>query len=243
MDIRFPGECPVCRSKFLSLACRRQTPQVGTVDVYHCMACQSFCSPYAPEHLNGPSLNHHLTVFERNQGFTQVWLERVQAHWRPTKILDIGCGIGSLLHAAREQQGIAGIGYDLDTESCEHGRQAFDLDLRGRAWSADEDTPAVDLITCIMVLEHIKWPRPLMLQLVRAAKRFNCPVYVSVPWFNRATWPHLHGPFGPGNFLELPYVHVTHFAEQAFVDACKGMGARDFTRVSGCSWPGYLFTA
>jgi SAM-dependent methyltransferase len=122
MDIRFPGECPVCRSPFLTLACRRQTPQVGAVDVYHCMECQSFCSPFAPEHLNGPSLNHHLKVFERNQGFTNVWLDRLQEHWRPTTILDIGCGIGSLLHAARERSGIAGIGFDLDAQACVHGK-------------------------------------------------------------------------------------------------------------------------
>jgi SAM-dependent methyltransferase len=243
MDLRFPGECPVCRSPFLTLARRRQTPQVGPVDVFHCMECQSLCSPFAPEHLNGPSLNHHRKVFDRNQAFTRAWLERVQEHWRPTRILDIGCGIGSLLYAAREQSGIDGLGYDLDAEACSYGKATYQLDLRGQAWSADEDTAGVDLISCIMVLEHIKWPRPLMQQLVRAAKKYNCPVYVSVPWFNRSSWSHLQEPYGPGNLLELPYVHVMHFAEQAFVDACKGMGARSFTRISGCSWPGYLFTA
>lgn len=242
MNIRFPGECPICRSKFLTLACRRRTAQAGDVDVYYCMECHSFCSPFAPEHLNGPTLNHHQRVFDRNFGFTRQWLERIQEHHRPSKILDIGCGIGSLLYAAREQQGIDGIGYDLDAEACAYGRQAFQLDLRGWTWTADEDTTGVDFITCIMVLEHIKWPRPLLTQMVRAAKKYACPAFVSVPWFNRNSWNHLHGPYGPGNLLEAPYVHVTHFAEQAFINVLQDMGAKSFTRIANCPWSGYLFT-
>lgn len=240
MDIRFPGECPICRSKFLALACRRQT-RGGVVDVFFCMECESFCSPFAPEHLNGPTLNHHRKVFERNLIYTEQWLQRIQEHHCPTKILDIGCGIGTLLYAAREQQGIDGIGYDLDSEACDYGRQSYNLDLRGQVWSADDNTPDIDLISCIMVLEHIKWPRPLMLQMVRAAKKHDCPAFVSVPWFNRNSWKHLHGPFDTGNLLEAPYVHVTHFAEQAFINALQGMGAKSFIRITNCPWPGYLF--
>lgn len=243
MNFKFPGECPVCRSKFVALVCRRQTEKAGMIDVFYCMECHSLCSPFAPEHLNGPTLNHHLRVFDRNLDFTQQWLVRIQEHWLPNKILDIGCGIGSLLYAVREQQGIDGIGYDLDVEACAYGQQTFQLDLRGQSWSANEDTPDVDLISCIMVLEHIKWPRPLLLQMVRAAKKYCCPVFVSVPWFNRNVWSHLHGPFGPGNLLEAPWIHVTHFAEQAFIDTVTSMGGGDFVRISGCPWPGYIFRA
>jgi SAM-dependent methyltransferase len=240
-SLRIPAECPVCRSSLLTLARRLLTQAAGEVDLFYCMDCESVTSPFAPEHLNGPTLNHHLKVFDRNQEYSLRWLNALkQEGVCPRQMVDVGCGIGSLLHAARAAEGIEGTGYDLDEQACEHGRSHFGLDLRGEAWHAESDPHKVDLIACIMVLEHIKWPRPLLRQLILAGRRHQCPIYVSVPWFNRHSWKDLDNPFAPGSLLDAPWVHVTNFSELAFQRVCSSLGAVRMKRVSAIPWPGYL---
>jgi SAM-dependent methyltransferase len=238
-----PAECPVCRSDFVALARRIETRPAGAIDLYYCMACESFCSPYAPEHLVGPTLNHHLSVLDRNIEFTQVFLPRIFEHLRPRRIVDVGCGIGTLLHAAHMLFDIAGVGFDLDAEAIAHGVQRFGLDLRAQAWTADSVTSDVDLITCIMVLEHVKWPRPLLNELMSGARRLGCPFFVSVPWLNRNSWPDLRDTTQPSSKFHQPWVHVTHFSETGFSQVCKELGATRLQRVSGHPWPGYLVWA
>lgn len=240
---RLPAECPVCRSDLMTMARRIVTERAGPVDLYYCMSCESFCSPYAPDHLNGPTLNHHLRVLERNIEFSRVFFPRLFEHVKPRRMVDIGCGIGTLLHAARTTFGIEGVGFDLDAEAVAHGAAHFGLDLRAQAWQADSVTSNVQLITCIMVLEHIKWPRPLLHQLLMGARRLACPVFISVPWFNRGNWVDLRDPLAEKSMLHAPWVHVTHFSETGFVKTCEELGARRTQRVSGHPWPGYLVWA
>lgn len=240
MTLKFPAECPVCKSRHIALAKRIDSERGGATDVYYCMECESFCSPFAAEHLNGPTLNHHLRVRERNVGYTQTLFEKLAETCRPRRVLDVGCGIGTLLHAAREAHGIDGVGFDLDEAACAYGRENFQLDLRGQAWTPEADVPPIELITCIMVLEHIKWPRPVINDLLKGARKYGCPVFVSVPWFNRAWWKFLTQPVEPGSPLYEPWVHVTHFSEQGFVKVCRQLGATSVVRLGGIAWPGYL---
>ena len=239
MTVRLPAECPVCQSPYMALARRIKTARAGEVDLFYCMECESFCSPFAPE-INGPTLNHHKQVFERNQEFTTRFMAAVLTHIKPRHIVDVGSGIGSFLYAVREQYHIDGVGFDLDIEACNYGRERYGLDLRGEAWTSKTSVGNVDLITCIMVLEHLKWPRPLLAELIESARRHKCHLFVSVPWFNRTWWKHLQDPLASGSPIEAPWVHVTHFSELGFVKVCQALGAKDLQRVSGVPWPGYL---
>lgn len=236
---KYLKECPVCKSAFISLAKQIPTERAGDIDLFYCMECESFCSPFAPEHLNGPTLNHHLKVFERNQEFTYRWLQNIKDHINPRKILDIGCGIGSLLNAAN-RQGINGIGFDVDAEAAEYGRTNFGLNLKGEVWSSAYDAEGVDLITCIMVLEHIKWPRPLFRELILGARKYNSMVYISVPWFNRSEWKHLLAPNDADSLLNAPYVHVTHFSDIGFIKLCNDLGVKSYYKISSAPWAGFL---
>jgi SAM-dependent methyltransferase len=242
MRLQFPGECPVCRSTLLTLARRLETPRAGEVDLFYCMECESLCSPFAPTRLNGPTLNHHKRVFDRNQAFTDTFLGILRAMLplqRSKRVLDVGCGIGSFLHGL-SRHGIPGVGYDLDEEACAYGRATYGLDLRGEVWTHASGAESVQLITCIMVLEHLTWPRPLLFELIKGARRHACPAFISVPWFNRSWWHHLNAPLEPDSPLAQPWVHVTHFSEKGFVMACQGMGASRVERLTGGPWPGYL---
>jgi SAM-dependent methyltransferase len=242
--ITFPKECPICRSPYVALARQIATERAGLVNLFHCMGCRSFFSPFAPD-LSGPTLNHHRKVFDRNVGWTSQWLQAIQNGMQgPVRsVLDIGCGIGSLLFGLRVL-GIGGLGYDLDIEACEFGRHEYGLDLRGDEWRAGNAADAdFNLICCIMVLEHIRWPRPLLFELVKESRRRNCAAFVSVPWFNENWWPHLQSPLTEGSPLKEPWVHVTHFSSAGFESVCKEMGIKRRVWVGGIPWPGYLIWA
>ena len=130
MDLRFPGECVVCKSPNVALTRRIPTSRKMDVDLFYCMDCESFFSPFAPVHFNGPTLNHHRKVFDRNIGFTQTWFSAISSFLDSSPyVVDIGCGIGSLLFGLREQ-GIRGVGYDLDREATEFVFKEYHLDLR-----------------------------------------------------------------------------------------------------------------
>jgi SAM-dependent methyltransferase len=213
------------------------------VDLFYCMDCESFFSPFAPVHFNGPTLNHHRKVFDRNIGFTQTWFSAISSFLDSSPyVVDIGCGIGSLLFGLREQ-GIRGVGYDLDREATEFGFKEYHLDLRGEAWTSESNPyTRVDLITCIMVLEHIPWPRPLLYEIIKGAQKHNCPAYISVPWFNKDSWKHLHLPVDEKSPFYDPWIHVTHFSDKGFELACRGLGITKLKKITSIPWAGYFIS-
>jgi len=227
----------------MALARQIKTSRAGNVDLFYCLDCESFCSPFAPDNLNGPTLNHHLRVLDRNIEFSRIFIPRLFEHIKPKRIIDVGCGIGTLLHSARIMFNIEGVGFDLDAEACSHGKERFALDLRAEPWSTSAHVVDVDLILCVMVLEHLKWPRPLLFELISGAKKNSCPLFVAVPWFNRAMWKDLLDPTAQSSMLAQPWVHVTHFSESGFMNTCREMGAKKMIRISGHPWPGYLIWA
>jgi len=235
-----PDECPVCRSPYLSLFDVQQTPRGADVDVFFCMECESLSSPFSKPNPVQSSLDWHRSVYERNSRFSNAFLDIVvQKFGRPRGILDIGSGIGTLLKAAAERS-ISGVGYDLDTVSCQYGRAEFGLDLRGEEWSHGSGVGDVELIACIMVLEHIHYPRALMNGLMKEAIAKRCPIFVSVPFVEKTWWPHLLSDNrSEGHPFHYPHVHVTHFSRKGMKAAFTQMGARHFIETEqGFPWPG-----
>jgi SAM-dependent methyltransferase len=212
---------------------------LGT-DLFACLECLSFCSPFAKPNPVSTSHAWHLNVAERNAG----WSRELLAHLDPAYVLEVGSGIGTLLKVAREMSG-DGVGFDTNESACRYGREVDGLDLRAELWS--RSTPlkrSPTAIVCIMVLEHIHQPRPLLEELVRAGAEHGCPVFITVPWFNRNWWPHLlttPGPKAPvsDHPLAQPSVHVTHFSTAGFEKACWDFGATSIQPLRA-GWNGFM---
>lgn len=93
-----------------------------------------------------------------------------------------------------------------------------------------------------MVLEHLHQPRHLLGELIQAARRFDCPLFVSVPFLTEAWWPYLSEPIGEGfHPFAQPRVHVTHFSPEGFETVAREFGATQaMPMLRRTGWPGFL---
>lgn len=207
--------CPVCLSPHTLLA--RTLIDVATrekVELYFCISCRSECSPNATPVPPHSALEWHLSVSERNIEYSLELFKALEI--QSPFVLDVGCGSGTLLDAARSIGG-GGIGFDIDTHSVAYVRSKG-LDLRAETWThcTPIQSEAFNLITCIMTLEHIHHPRPLLAELIRAGQHLQCPVFVSVPFLTRDWWRYLHEDLpNESHPFTMPRVHVTHFPLKA----------------------------
>ena len=241
--IILPKNCPVCASPYMTWVKTLSIKVGGSVELFYCMECESFSSPFSKPIANAPTqLNWHKSVLERNIGWSISLLDILAAKSCSGTLVDIGCGIGSLLLAAKNKgwRG-SGVGYDLDVDACSYGRSAFSLDLRSEVWRA-ETSPEFGLITCISVLEHIHQPRFLINEMIIAARQRSAKVYLSVPFFNRIWWRMiLEDSSTPGHPFEYPHAHVTHFSYKGMETICDQLNVKSAERVKiDSAWIGYL---
>jgi len=239
--INLPKNCPVCDSSYIAWVKRLPIKVGGNVDLFYCMECESFSSPFSTPITNSPTqLNWHKSVLDRNLGWSVSLLDLLAAKGCSGPLVDIGCGIGSLLLAAKNKNW-GGVGYDLDTDACLYGRSEFGLDLRSGLWRADT-SPEFGLITCISVLEHIHYPRTLIHEMISAAKQREAKVYLSVPFFNRVWWKMIHSDSTTaGHPFEYPHAHVTHFSHKGMELVCTQQNVKSYERLKiDSGWVGYL---
>jgi len=231
-----PAACPICAGPGArSIGQFYQDEYLE--DLYFCLDCESATFPFSRPKVMPEDVVWHLKVRERNIGFAEELFRKIGIE--TPQILDIGCGIGTLIEAAKLRGG-GGIGFELN-EACVHYGKERGRDLRHQQWTAQMDVGQPNLITCIMVLEHIYQPRPLLEDLAKASLAFNAPVFISVPWFNKNHWPTMAQPVEdlPNHPFRCPGVHVTHFSMDGFKDVCRSFGMKDFQLIRG-GWTGFL---
>jgi FkbM family methyltransferase len=240
--ISMPEKCVVCNSPYVSFVKKLPNKQNQDVDLFYCMECESFFSPFSVPNKVSSQLEWHKSILDRNLRWATDLLTNIQQKTSiDGPIIDIGCGIGSLLLAAK-QIGLEGIGFDIDEESCIYGSTKYNLKLIGTHWER-KNSPQCGLITCISVLEHIHYPRPLIKDLVNVAKENMCSLYISVPFLNRDWWKFLlTDNLTQGHIFEYPHVHITHFSSKGLETVCREFGAKSFEplKVAGGGWFGFL---
>jgi SAM-dependent methyltransferase len=213
----------------------------GTTNLFYCMECESFSSPQSPPNPETDQTAWHISVLERNLGWCSTLLDLLRDAGAKGPIVDVGCGIGSLLLAAKTKR-MTGVGFDLDGYATAYGRKEFGLDLRSELWTKDK-VENFGLLTCISVLEHIHQPRPVVREMMEAAKERKASVYLSVPFVDRNAWNQLRTDnlATPGHLFALPHVHVTHFSHKGMEMLCREVGAVDYQRIDmQRAWYGVL---
>lgn len=141
-------------------------------DVVACLECDSVYTPYSPWYTSA----HFYTGFYLNQdelsppAFVNERLEEITAEFSPyrqnNRLLDIGCGAGNLLAAARKN-GWNAQGLDVSAGAVKHvrslGFEVFEGELQDAAFPSQH----FDVVTAAELLEHLFDPKPLLNEVAR----------------------------------------------------------------------------
>lgn len=92
----------------------------------------------------------------------ELWLNAIERHQRPGRLLDIGCGAGLFLSVAR-RRGWSTLGVDESEEATRHAREHFGLEIRvGDFADFAREGRTFDAITMWDIIEHARDPVGLM---------------------------------------------------------------------------------
>ena len=141
-------------------------------DVVVCVECDSVYTPYSPWYTSA----HFYTGFYLNQDelspptFVNQRLAEITAEFAPhrqnNRLLDIGCGAGNLLQAARKHRWDAQ-GLEVSAGAVKHvrglGFEVFEGELQDAAFPSQH----FDVITAVELLEHLVDPKPLLNEVAR----------------------------------------------------------------------------
>ena len=137
-------------------------------------------------------------------------VERLAAQRPGGDLLDIGCGYGLFVHAARAR-GYRAAGIDLDTEALRTGCETMALDLAEMPIEGIRSRPAsYDVITAWQVIEHLRMPRASVAAVTLALRPGGV--------FAGAV-PNIGGVFsrimGKRWYLLVPPEHLNYFNESS----------------------------
>jgi len=141
------------------------------LDIVSCRHCRTIYTPYSPWY---SSAYYYVDYYKQDDiaapDFIKQRLDEITAGFAPyrrtNKLLDIGCGAGNLLEAARNH-GWQAQGLDVSPNAVKHvrglGLEVFEGELQAAQYSAGE----FDVITAAELLEHLFEPRALLQELAR----------------------------------------------------------------------------
>ena len=139
--------------------------------------------------------------------------------------MDVGCGIGTFLHLARER-GWEPQGVDPSESGSAFAQEIHKLDVQcGTVFDADFPSAHFDAITLYHVLEHISELNPFLSELRRVLKPQTGTLIIEVPngeslqsRLQKADWPYVH-----------PRDHLYYFSAHSLPRLLRRHGFRDIT--------------
>ena len=142
------------------------------LEIVCCAGCGTIYTPYSPWYTSSYFyLGYYLKPEEVDTpAFVKQRLEEITAEFAPyrrtNKLLDIGCGAGGLLEAARTQ-GWRAQGLDVSSHAAQHVRELGFEVFEGELHEARLPAGEFDVVTAAELLEHIFEPRALLQEVAR----------------------------------------------------------------------------
>ena len=175
--------CKQCRLRYVNPRVSQQTLEKDYVETYYPSDKMERIHTDSMEWLQ---MTERLTELEK----------RCQDKGR---LLDVGCGIGTFLHLARER-GWQPHGIDPSKSGVTFAQEKYKLDVKcGEVFGANFPDAHFDAITLYHVLEHIPDLNPLLSELRRILKPQTGTLVIEVPngeglqsRLQKADWPYVH---------------------------------------------------
>jgi SAM-dependent methyltransferase len=141
------------------------------LEVVSCRKCSTVYTPYSPWY---SSEFYYETYYKAESlsapAFVQTRLEEITSEFssyrQTNRLLDIGCGAGSLL-AAAQKNGWQGQGLDVSPNAVKHVRELGFEVFQGELREAQFPSQHFDVITAAELLEHLPEPRLLLDEVAR----------------------------------------------------------------------------
>lgn len=239
--------CPVCSEPYLlpigtKTGLRSHIP----LTLFSCLYCQSLSnpSPYVEDDRQlARDLEWHKNVAARNEAAARTLLSTLSSRGADlSSIVEIGPGIGTVLSVAKREYQSKTLGFEMNPYTGPYAKSFNGIEIVCEKWDPSKSPADVTLFLCIMVLEHLADPRPLIKDLVSATQASGAALFVSVPLFRRNDLRFLAEPDAraPGNPFFDPDVHVTHFSEFGLEYALRKAGAHSVDWIRTGMWHGTL---
>ena len=142
------------------------------LDIVRCHKCQTLYTPYSPWYSSEYFyLGYYLKPEEtETPQFVKQRLAEITADFagyrQNNRLLDLGCGAGDLLQAARKH-GWEGQGLDVSEHAAQHVRELGFEVFVGELAAAKFPTAHFDVVTAAELLEHVFDPRALVAEVAR----------------------------------------------------------------------------
>ena len=142
------------------------------LDIVRCHKCRTLYTPYSPWYSSEYFyLGYYLKPEEtETPQFVKERLDEITADFVPyrqnNRLLDLGCGAGDLLLAARKR-GWQGQGLDVSSHAAQHVRDLGFEVFVGELEAAKFPTAHFDVVTAAELLEHVFDPRALVAEVAR----------------------------------------------------------------------------
>ena len=142
------------------------------LDIVCCRKCQTLYTPYSPWYSSEYFyLGYYLRPEEVDTpAFVKTRLAEITREFAPyrqtNRLLDIGCGAGNLLEAARDH-GWQPQGLDVSSHAAKHVRELGFEVFEGELHDARFPSAHFDVVTAAELIEHIFEPRALVQEVAR----------------------------------------------------------------------------
>ena len=223
--------CPICE--------QNETEKLFDKDALSVVICNRCRLRYVNPRVNRQRLEAEYTEtyyppdkVERIRTDNMEWLQMTERlteleehHRSKGQLLDVGCGIGTFLHLAREQ-GWEPHGVDPSKSGSAFAKEKYKLDVRcGDIFDADFPSASFDAIVLYHVLEHISELNPFLSELRRVLKPETGTLVIEVPnggslqsRLQKADWPYVH-----------PHDHLYYFSAHSLPKLLQKHGFRNVT--------------
>jgi len=141
------------------------------LEILSCRRCSTVYTPYLPWYSS--EVYYETYYWDQNlepPAFVQSRLEEIVAEFAPyrqtNRLLDIGCGAGNLLRAARNS-GWDAQGVDVAVNAAKHVRELGFEVFQGELRDARFPAAHFDVITAAELLEHLPDPRAELKEIAR----------------------------------------------------------------------------